>query len=69
MPVLDNSIKRYTILRYIENHGDHKTPISCRLNRELKNKLKQAAKNLNVNKTAIVRISLAKYLTEIDENK
>ncbi|MGR3176474.1 MAG: hypothetical protein ACUZ8E_00270 [Candidatus Anammoxibacter sp.] len=44
-------------------------PISFRLDRELENKLKQTAKNLNVNKTDIVRISLTKYLAEIDENK
>jgi len=44
-------------------------PISFRLNKELENKLEKTAKNLNVNKTEIVRISLTKYLSEIDDSK
>ena len=53
----------------MEYYGDYKTPISSRLSRELEYKLKQTAKNLNVNKADIVRVSLTKYLAEIDENK
>lgn len=44
-------------------------PISFRLNKKLENKLKQTAKDLNVNKTEIVRLSLTKYFAEIDESK